>query len=51
MRGKRSELEILRRGEQQIRAISKEILPKTAEILKKDLSFSEKENINRFLIA
>ena len=45
MRGKRSELEILRRGEQQIRAISKEILPKSAEILKKDLSFSQKENI------
>jgi len=44
-RGKRLEEEILRRGEQQIRAISKEILPKTAEIIKKDLSFSEKENI------
>lgn len=44
-RGKRQEEEIYKRAEQQIRAISKEILPKTAEIIKKDLSFSEKENI------
>ncbi|MBR2001903.1 MAG: sporulation protein YqfD [Firmicutes bacterium] len=43
--GKRLEEEIKRRADQQIRAISKEILPKSAEIIKKDLSFSEKENI------
>ena len=42
---KRLEDEIKKRGEQQIRSISKEILPKDAEILKKDLSFLEKENI------
>lgn len=44
-RGNRTDEEIRKRAEQQIRLISKEILPKDAHIIKKDLSFSEKENI------
>ena len=44
-KAKRLQSEIEKRAEQQVRAAAKEILPKEAQLLKKDLSFSEKENI------
>lgn len=43
--GRRLSEEIKKRAQQQARAAVKEIFPKDARLLKKDLSFSEKENI------
>ena len=45
IRAEREEEEITTLAEQQIRSKIKENLPKDAQIIKKDLSFSKKENI------
>jgi len=44
-KAKRLPEEIEKRAQQQVRAAVKEIFPKDAQLMKKDLSFSEKENI------